>query len=339
VDALFALVSAVAAWTRLVVPYQNQVARQSSSEPDPLTAVANLEARAVTSGDSIIELTLNRPLSPEEGDLVLMVGDVDVTAVSRRTARRIVFQPAAFGLSEGESEVVLFKRKGGRWDEIKRLPIHVLQAAGKARFFTDQSATLGNKGQIAEGRSAGVPEPARRTFQDFVLNAGLHSSQQRAAWSLTTQSNYVGVSRREDALRFGVRGSRAPMLDLSDYSIGLRSPALAFSLGRVTFGTSRHLANSFGARGSTVVLTKGPTSVSLGALSGSLQVGWDDLLGAGATHQPHPRRVDRSRVGANTTGRSPSRRDLCRRIQESGVVIHAIRDRGCRRKRGRNRAN
>ena len=262
----------------LAPPCESQPTR-SVREAHPLTAVANLEASAVMPSDSIIELTLNRPLASDEGDLVLMVGDVDVTAVSQRTARGIIYRAAALARSAGETEVVLFKRIAGRWDEIKRLSIRVLQGKGGTRFSADRSATVGNKGQIAEGRSPGVPAPARRTFQDFVLNAGLHSSHEGTGWGFTTQSNYVGVTRREDALRFGVRGDRAPMFDLSDYSIGLRASALTLSLGRVSFGTSRHLANGLAARGSTVVLANGPTTLTLGALSGSSQVGWDDLLG------------------------------------------------------------
>ena len=158
------------------------------------------------------------------------------------------------------------------------MSVRVAQAVAGNGVFS-QSATLGNKGQVAEGRSAGVPAPDRRTFQDFVLNAGLRSTGEGRGWTLTTQSNYVGVTRRQEALGFAARGNGAPLLDLSDYSIGLRSATTALSLGSVTFGTSRHLANSFAARGSTLNISQGSTSLTLGAMSGSPQTGWSDFSG------------------------------------------------------------
>jgi hypothetical protein len=156
--------------------------------------------------------------------------------------------------------------------------VQVVHAVAGNGVFS-QSATLGNKGQVAEGRSAGAPAPDRRTFQDFVLNAGLRSTGESRGWALTTQSNYIGVTRRQEALGFASRGNGAPLLDLSDYSIGLRSATTALSVGSVTFGTSRHLANSFAARGSTLNVSQGSTSFTLGAMSGSPQTGLSDFSG------------------------------------------------------------
>jgi len=255
-------------------------ARAETAAPSPaLRAVANVDRAGSLPDDATIELWLNRPLAANEGELALIVGGVDVTAVSERSASRIVYRPTVVSLPPGETEVVLFSRAGGRWSEIKRVTLRVLQAANSSPFSAEKSATVGNKGQIAEGRTSGVPVPDRRTFQDFVLNAGLRSSQVRGGWTLATQSNYVGVTRRQDALRFGVRGDRAPMLDLSDYVVGVHSSDMALNLGHVTFGNSRHLANNFAARGSTLNLTHGATTLAVGALAGSAQVGWNDPIG------------------------------------------------------------
>ena len=169
-------------------------------------------------------MSLSRPLADGDGELALIVGGIDVTAVSQRTDSTIDYRPTAIPLPEGEAEVVLYRRAGTRWAEVRRMSVRVAQAVAGAGVF-NQSATLGNKGQVAEGRSSAVPAPARRTFQDFVLNAGLHSNGQAGDWALATQSNFVGVTRRQEALAFSTRGSSAPLLDLSDYSIGLRSPA------------------------------------------------------------------------------------------------------------------
>jgi hypothetical protein len=257
-----------------VLPCAGQSVSETIVTSEPLHANVNF-GRA----DQAIELSLTRPLGPDEGDLALIVGGVDVTAVSERSASRIIYRPTALALPAGQIEVVLFACAGGRWNEIRRISLNVLQAAGSSHFAVDRSATVGNKGQIAEGRSPAVPVPDRRTFQDFVFNAGLRSSEDGGAWSLATQSNYVGVTRRQEALQFAARGDRAPMFDLSDYLIGLRLPSIELDVGRVTFGNSRHLANGFAARGSTLNFTHGPTTLSVGALNGSAQVGWNDMIG------------------------------------------------------------
>jgi hypothetical protein len=202
-----------------------------------------------------------------------------VTALSERTASRITYRATTPVHPTAASEVVLYRRIGGTWNEIRRFSVRAAQAVHLPGLGTVQSATVGNKGQIAEGRSTGLPLPDRRTFQDFVLNAGLRSSSEKDGWAFTTQSNYMGVTRREEALRFGVRGRDAPMFDLADYVVGIRNSNATLSLGHVSFGTSRHLVNGFGARGATVGWTRGATTLSVGALSGTSQVGWSDPVG------------------------------------------------------------
>ena len=234
-------------------------------------------ARGSTARDAI-EITLNRALDTKEGELVLLVDGVDVTALSSRTASSISYRPPE-GLPDATGDVVVFARRGTRWTEIKRFVRSAVKAAGAPAFSATRSASVGNKGQLAEGRSGGFPIPDRRRFQDFVFNAGVHTSKETPTWSLSTQSNYMGVSRREDALRFGVRGTRAPMLDLSDYVVALRKSNATLSLGHVSFGNSRHLASNVAARGATLGWTDGATTLSVGALSGSPQVGWSDPIG------------------------------------------------------------
>src|SRR5262245_8601034 len=97
-----------------------------------------------------IRLTLSRPLVEGEGELALVVGGVDVTAVSERTDSTIVYRPTAVPLPEGDAEVVLYRRLGGgtHWAEIRRISVRVAQAATGGNGIFTQSATLGNKGQV-----------------------------------------------------------------------------------------------------------------------------------------------------------------------------------------------
>jgi hypothetical protein len=245
----------------------------------PVRIASNVERQSTVADDTPIELQLSRPLSASEGEFVVVVGGTDVTAVTERVASRVVYRPSAMPLPSGETQVVVYARNGGVWHELRRFTMHVVQAAQGSQSSTEKSATVGNTGQLAEGRSAAVPAPNRRTFQDFVLNGGLRSSQRWTQWALTTQSNYVGVSRREQALEFATRGDKAPMIDLSDYQVGVQGPDVSLLVGHVTFGASRHLVNGFASRGTTFSLTRGATSLSLAALNGSAQLGWNDLVG------------------------------------------------------------
>src|SRR5678816_4687985 len=119
---------------------------------------------------------------------------MDVTAVAERTATSIVYRPTAVELPVGRSEVVLYQRAGSRWTVLRRITAVVRQAAQGSSGSADKSATLGNNGQLAQHQSATFPASGRRTFQDFTLHAGFHSTQRAGPFALATQSNYVGVT-------------------------------------------------------------------------------------------------------------------------------------------------
>jgi hypothetical protein len=204
---------------------------QSQSPTSALPLTASLAGATQSGADAPIVLSLSRPLTPDEGELALFVAGVDVTAVSDRSPSRISYRPVAIDVPAGESEIVLYRRVGEHWTELRRFVTRRRQGVGGVVGSAEKSATLGNTGQLAQGQSAGIPSPDRRTFQDFVLNAGTHSSREGKDWSFGTQSNFVGVSRRQQALRFATQGHRAPMLDLSDYTLSARFSDLRASVG------------------------------------------------------------------------------------------------------------
>lgn len=223
--------------------------------------------------------TISLPVGAGEEDVALVVGGVDVTAVSERSASGITYRPSALELLPGRTEIVLYRHSGSRWTELRRITAIVRQAAQGSHFSADKSATLGDDGQLVQHQSATFPPGGRRTFQDFTFHAGLHSTQRSGSLALTTQSNYVGVTRREQALEFSTRGPRAPMLDLSDYLVSLDAGPVNASLGHVTFGDSRQLASGFAARGTTLSLEHAGTSVRVAAMNGSPQLGWSNPVG------------------------------------------------------------
>src|SRR5439155_19307049 len=107
-----------------------------AAPPPPIHAVANVDHLNALPANAAIELSLSRPLAPDEGELALVVGGVDVTAVSQRSPSRITYQPTALMLPAGETELVLYSRAHGRWSEIRRLSVRVLAAAGATGFST-----------------------------------------------------------------------------------------------------------------------------------------------------------------------------------------------------------
>ena len=271
------LAPALAAVLAAAAPGALRCDAQEAALPAPITVT--VEHDRDLRADAAIILSLSRPLAADEGELALFVGGVDVTAVSVRTSSRIVYRPAAIQLPDGETEIVVYRRSARAWTELRRFTARVQQAVGASARAIDKSATLGNTGQLAQGQSDGLPSPGRRTFQDFVLNGGLHGSREGSGWSFTGQSNYIGVTRREQALRFTTRGQAAPMFDLSDYALSASASSFRASVGHITFGDSRHLVSGLAARGAAVSFDHGPTSLRVGAFSGSAEVGWSNLVG------------------------------------------------------------
>ena len=264
---------------------QSGLARGQTGAGTPATGdllvAANFGDGRTVSADAPLEVRLSRPLTPDEGELVLLVNGIDVSALTERTTTGVMYRPTALPLPAGTSDVVVLRQSRGRWTELKRFALRVQEAANNVQNALQRTAVLGNKGQLSEGRSGETPASERRTFQDFLINATLGLATRHATWSLEGESSYLGVSRREDALRFGARGADAPKFDLGSYRINLKNGGTTWSLGHVQFGSARHLVSGFSSRGTSIALSRGATTITLGALSGSAQVGWDDPVGFG----------------------------------------------------------
>jgi hypothetical protein len=246
---------------------------------EPLAVVSAPDNSRLIGSDTPLQFTLNRPLSGADGSLIVVVGGIDVTALVDIEGTRLVYRPAVARLPAGESPVVLYVKREGRWSELSRTTLRVSHAGGFERIVVGPTATIGNRGQLASGRSSTIPDPERETFQDFVLNAALSTTHARPDFTVETSSNYVGVSRQQEALRFGTRQDAAPRVDLSDYRVTARRGTTALTLGHTSFGGSRHLVNGFSARGAALTVGRGTTTLTVGALNGSPLVGWDHLVG------------------------------------------------------------
>ncbi|MBK8246772.1 MAG: hypothetical protein IPK85_05170 [Gemmatimonadetes bacterium] len=224
-----------------------------------------------------IEIRLHRVLRPDEGALVLMVGGVDVTGLAERLPTGLRYRPGVEPLPHGQTEVVAYRTTGAAWIELQRVTVKVLTAGGFRRIEAQPQGTLTNKGQLTSSTS-GMPEPERPRYQDFAFNGSLGTTHEHEGFTLESSTNLVGASRREEALRYGLRQDAAPRLDLSDYRVSLRTAGTTVVLGHTSFGASRHLVNGFGARGATIAWTRGGTTLGMAAMGAASTVGWDQLL-------------------------------------------------------------
>jgi hypothetical protein len=263
------------------------IARSASSQEqngdagsvNPLTVTSSFGPTQWIRADSAIRLTLSRTLATSEGRLAIVIGATDITALFDRSGTTLRYRARTMPLPAGASELAVYRVAAGKWTELARLPIKVLTPAGFSLASLEPSVSLTNKGQLAEGHTGLQPPPTPATYQDFGFSGGVRSTHARGALSFRSQSNFVGVSRRQEALRWGLQQERAPKIDLSDYQLLLQRGTTTISLGHITDGGNRHLMNGFASRGVQVRAGGDMASVALSALSGSSVVGWDNLTG------------------------------------------------------------
>jgi hypothetical protein len=274
---LASLVLAVAVGGASSLPAQEPTGFVTQSAPVVVTAA--FDGGAWIPADSSIAVTLSRSPSDDEGRIAVVVGTADLTPLFERTGRSLRFRGRTVRLPAGQSDVTVYVVKTGRWTELARFPIRVLTPSGFATAVVKPGFSLSSKGQIAEGHSGAQVAPQPATYQDVGFSGGLQSTHERGRWTLRTQSNYLGASRRQEALRYGIRQDEAPKVDLADYLVQLQRGPATLSLGHVTEGANRHLINAFASRGVEMRVGGAAASVALAALNGSSVVGWDNITG------------------------------------------------------------
>ena len=142
------------------------------------------------------------------------------------------------------------------------------------------SLTIGFKSQALESHFPDSSQPARPTFADMTLQGSLRGEAKRGLFSSQNQFDIAGSSFREEALRFGQLGGRAPRIDLASYLMQFQVSNAKVLVGHTSYGTNRHLINSFSSRGVTVTVPLPPNfDLSLAAMNGTSIVGLDNFFG------------------------------------------------------------
>lgn len=226
-----------------------------------------------------IELMFSRLPGAAEGTIAVLLGTADLTAWFERRDNHLRFRSELVPLPSGESDVSVYLVTGDAWTELGRFPLRVLTPRGFTSAVVTPSLATNNSGQLAEGSSGESVSSEVPSFGDVQLTVGVRTSHIRGGWTLETQGNGLGATDRAHALRFGERGTRAPLLDLSDYVVTLQRGAARLAVGNTSLGANRHLMNGFGSRGVTLTVGVPAVSLSLGMLGGSAIVGYSNLLG------------------------------------------------------------
>jgi hypothetical protein len=231
--------------------------------------------------DGSVELVFTRWPAIEEGQIAVVVGNMDRTELFRRTERGLAYRPELMPLPVGQSEIAVYLvGPRGDWRELGRLPLRVLRPGGVESASLTPRLDLGVKAQIAEEHSPPENRPPRENFEDLTFQLDLQSSAARSGWTLEPRFNVVGSSFEQEALRYSSEGEEAPRADLSAYGVRLSHGRASVQLGHLSYGENRLLMQGFATRGLQLTLPLGArASVALVAANGSQIVGWDNILG------------------------------------------------------------
>jgi len=277
----------------------------SAQEPaQELVVTANFTDQEVDASFAIA-LNLSRPLQASEGRLAVLIGQMDFTNLFIPSGNSLNYLPRILPLPAGESPVRVFLvSTSDEWRELTQLTLRVktpapadaapgrpdsqaqpsaadpAQPGAAKKYGFTPSLTLGMKSQMNERHFPDSNRPERSTFADMTLQASLKSEMTNGWFGNQTQFDLAGSSFQKDALRFASLGENAPKVDLSSYLMQFQLSKTKLQAGQVTFGTNRHLINSYGSRGLTLSIPLGARSdFSLAALNGTTIVGWDNFFG------------------------------------------------------------
>jgi hypothetical protein len=144
------------------------------------------------------------------------------------------------------------------------------------------SLVLSIKSQPAQSNFPAASRPARPTFTDMNMQGSIKAEMARGLFISQSQFDFVGSSFQNEALRFGQLGDRAPQIDLASYLMQLQTGKVKYQAGQFSYGTLRHLMNSFSSRGMMMTLPiAGHGDFSLAAMNGTSVVGFANFFGLG----------------------------------------------------------
>lgn len=239
-----------------------------------------------------ISLKLNRPLTETEGRIIVFINETDVSALITQNSDELIYLPSVVPLPVGENHLKVYRAvTDDDWREIGDFVLKVKAAEKdsttektienkktKVTFLPQISVNV--KGEDTLSFFPDTSAPERERFTDSTGQASFNLTVSRSGWTLNNQLDFAASSRKNEALRFGEIGDRASRIDLSSYLVQLEKGRFKAQFGHVSFGSSRHLINSFSSRGVnvTVPITE-RDDVSFGFANGTSVVGFNNFFG------------------------------------------------------------
>lgn len=256
-----------------------------------LKVTANFNGQEVSQTDNI-ELKLSRAVNPDEGKVTVFLNETDITTLIKIAGDTLTYSPSVSPLPAGENLVKVYLAVTDEdWKEladfkllVKAPDVPETKEEEKTEVSFTPNVQMNIKGENTTDFFPLTTRPERPQFTDTTGQASFNLTISRAGWNLSNQADFVGSSRKNEALRFGELGAKAPNIDLSSYLVQLEKGRFKVQFGHVSFGSSRHLINNFSSRGIniTIPLTK-KDDISFGAANGTSVVGFANFGGVSRT--------------------------------------------------------
>jgi hypothetical protein len=251
----------------------------------PMATAQDLSATIKHEGEWIprfhpLEFTLSRPLSAGER-LELVVGTTDVSDLCVVHGDTLLYQPQVVPLPSGPLSITLSViTPEGTWNSAGTFSLNVLTVGALENAAIAPSVSIANKGQPAEDHFPDGTGGGRKSFQELNGQLGMKMVAGRGGFQAGLTFSLIGVSYRQEAIRFSEKREDAAKVDLSSYLLEARTGRTALSLGHFSLGRERHLLNGFVSRGVSASTALGTfADFSAAVVNGTNIVGWDNLTG------------------------------------------------------------
>ncbi len=254
---------------------------------------ANFLGRELAPTDKI-ELQLKQPLQPDEGSLAVMLNQTDLSAFFVAEGNKYNYSPKVFPLPKGDNKLAVYLvNRQGEWVLLKEFALQVAaknvaeKETSKTEIEFTPNLSLNFKGENNVGYFPVSSRPERLSYTDAAGQGNVQLSVKRNGWTVSSQFDLAGSGRKQEALRFGELGNKAPQIDLSSYLVQIEKGRFKAQMGHVSFGSQRHLINGFSSRGLSATVPIGrQNDVTFTLLNGTSIVGFDNFIGATrASHQ------------------------------------------------------
>ena len=276
-------------WLFLLLAPGAAAAQEFSPTPAPSPAPELAVAASFSDGrwlspEDPIELRLSEAVPIDQGRLAVVIGRTDWTALFDVTAEVLRYRPSLVRLPRGESQLTVYLVSPGQeWRQLAQFPLRVLHPGGFEQVAAQPTVEISSLGQAAFDRRPEVLPTDRERYHDAKATLGILATLVRRGWTSRNQINLLGVSNRQEALRFASEGEGAPQLDVADYLLDLEHARGRFSVGHVQWDAHRYLVSQFATRGVAAGVRIAPAlDLSLHAMNGTSIVGWSNFFGLDA---------------------------------------------------------